>query len=47
MQEAFFSETGINIKGILNLTEKQWNPSSDVIDSFYIMKKGFELESLK
>lgn len=39
MEEAFFSETGINIKQELN-TKKE-NPSSDIIDSYYIAKMGF------
>jgi len=40
MQEAFISETGVNFKSMFALTEKQWNPSSDLIDSYYICKYG-------
>lgn len=40
MDEAFTSETGVNLKQALQLTDKQWNPSSDIIDSFYICKYG-------
>jgi len=40
MQDSFISETGINLKDILQLTDKQWNPSSDIIDSYYVCKYG-------
>ena len=40
MQEAFINETGYDVKKKLNLTDKQWNPSSDIIDSFFICKYG-------
>lgn len=40
MQDAFISETGYDVKKKLNLTDKQWNPSSDIIDSFFICKYG-------
>lgn len=40
MQAAFINETQINLKAMFNLSEKQWNPSSDIIDSFYICKYG-------
>lgn len=40
IQESFIEETGINIKEMLNMTDKQWNPSSDIIDSYYICKYG-------
>lgn len=36
MQEAFIKDTGIDLKQILGQTEKQWNPSSDMIDAYYI-----------
>jgi crossover junction endodeoxyribonuclease RuvC len=42
LQESFIEETGVNIKYILNMTEKQWNPSSDIIDSYYLCKYGAE-----
>lgn len=40
MQQAFVKETGINLKEYLQLTDSQWNPSSDIIDSYYICKFG-------
>jgi Holliday junction resolvasome RuvABC endonuclease subunit len=40
LQESFVQETEVNIKQILNMTEKQWNPSSDIIDSYYLCKYG-------
>jgi Holliday junction resolvasome RuvABC endonuclease subunit len=40
LQESFVQETGVDIKQILNMTEKQWNPSSDIIDSYYLCKYG-------
>lgn len=40
MEQAFINETGVNLKSMLNLSLKQWNPSSDLIDSFYICKYG-------
>lgn len=42
LQEQFVTDTGVNIKQMLNMTEKQWNPSSDIIDSYYIAKYGVE-----
>jgi Holliday junction resolvasome RuvABC endonuclease subunit len=42
LQESFIEETGVNIKYILNMTEKQWNPSSDIIDAYYLCKYGVE-----
>ena len=44
MQEAFVAETNFNIKQILGMTDKQWNPSSDLIDSYYICKYGVHAE---
>lgn len=41
MQEVFESESTIRLKEELNMTEKQWNPSSDIIDSYYICKYGY------
>lgn len=40
MQQAFIHETGFNLKEHLQLTDSQWNPSSDLIDSYYICKFG-------
>lgn len=41
LQEAFIAETGADLKNDLTMTAKQWNPSSDLIDSYYICKYGF------
>lgn len=43
MQEVFESENTIRLKNELNQTEKQWNPSSDIIDAYYICKYGVTL----
>lgn len=45
MQDAFISETGINLKDKLNMTEKQWNPSSDIIDAYYVCKYAIHEET--
>ena len=45
MQLSFIEETKVDIKQMLSLTEKQWNPSSDIIDSYYICKFGSLPES--
>jgi Holliday junction resolvasome RuvABC endonuclease subunit len=42
LQDQFIKDTGVNIKQILNMTEKSWNPSSDIIDSYFIAKYGVE-----
>lgn len=38
MEESFIEETGINLKKLLGQTKKQWSPSGDIIDSYYIAK---------
>ena len=38
MQTSFIEDTGLDMKKILGQTDKQWNPSSDVIDAYYIAK---------
>jgi Holliday junction resolvasome RuvABC endonuclease subunit len=43
MQEAFELENSIRLKDELKQTEKQWNPSSDIIDAYYICKYGYTL----
>ena len=43
MQEVFEQENSIRLKNELNMTEKQWNPSSDIIDAYYICKYGYDL----
>lgn len=45
METSFIKETGVNIKALLGLTPSQWNPSSDIIDSYYICKYGHEQSS--
>ena len=44
LQDVFEENTGYYIKKKLSLTDKQWNPSSDIIDSYFICKYGFEQE---
>jgi len=44
LQECFIEETGVDVKKMLDMTEKQWNPSSDVIDAYYIAKYGYTQE---
>lgn len=44
MQDVFEETTGYYIKKKLSLTDKQWNPSSDIIDSYFICKYGYEQE---
>lgn len=41
MQDAFQSENNIDLKFELKMTEKQWNPSSDIIDAYWICKYGY------
>jgi Holliday junction resolvasome RuvABC endonuclease subunit len=44
LQEYFEAETGYYIKKKLSMTDKQSNPSSDIIDSYYICKYGVNME---
>jgi hypothetical protein len=44
MQLVFEQENSIRLKDELNMTEKQWNPSSDLIDAYYICKYGYQNE---
>lgn len=44
MQEAFIAETGIDVKNIMSLSEKQWNPSSDIIDAYFLAKYSHALQ---
>ena len=41
MYEAFVKETGIDLKQIFD-TEKVGNPISDIADSYFIQKVGYE-----
>lgn len=40
MEQSFLGETGWDIRGTLGQTDKQWNPSSDIIDSYYLAEWG-------
>lgn len=40
MQDSFEAENTIRLKHELNMTDKQWNPSSDIIDAYWICKYG-------
>lgn len=44
LQEHFKQKTGLDIKALLGMTDKQWNPSSDIIDSYFICGYGYEAE---
>lgn len=44
MQLAFEEENCIRLKHEFKMTDKQWNPSSDLIDAYYICKYGYETE---
>lgn len=44
--DAFMEETSIDVRDILDITNKNdWNPLSDIVDSYYIAKLGFMKES--
>jgi len=43
MQNAFIAETGLDLKKLLGQTESQWNPSSDLIDAYWIAQYGRSL----
>lgn len=40
LNESFIQETGWDVKKELQQTDKQWNPSSDIIDSYYLAEWG-------
>ncbi len=40
LEKKFEEETCIGLRDTLKLTSKQWNPSSDIIDSYFICKYG-------
>jgi len=44
LQDCFEEQTNYYIKKKLMMTDKQWNPSSDIIDSYFICKYGMEQE---
>ena len=46
LYDAFFEETKLDIREILGITNKNdWNPLSDIVDSYYIAKLGFMKEN--
>ena len=40
LNEQFIIDTGWDVKKELGQTDKQWNPSSDIIDSYYLAELG-------
>ena len=44
MYDSFYKETKMNLKKIFD-TEKVGNPVSDIVDSYYIQKIGYENSS--
>jgi len=44
LQDCFEEQTNYYIKKKLMMSDKQWNPSSDIIDSYFICKYGYEQE---
>jgi len=42
LEETFVSETELDLRTLLNQTKKQFNPSSDVVDSYYACRYGFQ-----
>ncbi len=42
MCNTFQVETNLDIRKLLDLGDKQWNPISDIVDSYYITKLGFQ-----
>jgi Holliday junction resolvasome RuvABC endonuclease subunit len=47
MQEVFEEQNEVKLKQIFNMTDKQWNPSSDLIDAYYICKYGLNDNTLQ
>ncbi len=43
MQDAFEEQQGVNIKELLEQTNKQWNPSSDIIDAYFMAKYAYAI----
>ena len=44
IQSHFIDESGVDVKKSLNMTNKQWNPSSDIIDSYYMCKYSVNIK---
>lgn len=42
MNAQYIIDGGPDLRSMLKMTASQWNPSSDIIDSYYIMKTGVE-----
>lgn len=42
MEEAFLAETKLDLRSLLQLTDKQVNPISDIIDAYYIAKYSYQ-----
>jgi Holliday junction resolvasome RuvABC endonuclease subunit len=47
MQEVFEEQNQVRLKQVFNMTDKQWNPSSDLIDAYYICKYGLNDNTLQ
>lgn len=45
LEKAFIAETGWDIRAELNQSAKSWNPSSDIIDAYYLAKHAFHVAS--
>lgn len=45
LQDVFEQSTHVYIKKKLMMTDKQWNPSSDIIDSYFICRYGYDKET--
>ena len=45
MQSAFEFDFAVDIKSLLMQNTNHWNPSSDIIDAYYIAKYGQSIES--
>jgi Holliday junction resolvasome RuvABC endonuclease subunit len=45
MEVAFYDQTTYNVKEVLGVPKTQWNPSSDIIDSYFLCKYGFNKEN--
>lgn len=37
LQTKFIQQTGVHIKRLLDMTENQWNPSSDIVDAYFLV----------
>jgi Holliday junction resolvasome RuvABC endonuclease subunit len=46
MEEVFIADSGLDLRSYLHQTNKQLSPSSDIIDSYFILKYGLEITKL-